>query len=222
MARTASALIAQARSWLGCRESNGSHRKIIDTYNSHKPLARGYAVRYTDAWCATFVSACSIKCGMTDIIPTECGCSQMIQLFKKLGEWAENDARRPNPSDVIFYDWQDSGRGDNVGNPDHVGIVEKVSGNNITVIEGNCSNAVKRRTIAINSRYIRGYNVPKYDASAPAAPSGKAVYYIVRKGDTLSGIAKKYSTTVSAIQKLNSQLIKNVNLIRVGWKIRIR
>ena len=41
------------RSYLGCKEANGSHRKIIDLYNSHKPLARGYAVKYTDAWCST-------------------------------------------------------------------------------------------------------------------------------------------------------------------------
>ncbi|MEI3133986.1 MAG: LysM peptidoglycan-binding domain-containing protein [[Ruminococcus] torques] len=48
------------------------------------------------------------------------------------------------------------------------------------------------------------------------------VYYTVRSGDTLSGIAKKYSTTVSAIQKLNPTLIKNVNLILTGWKIRVK
>ena len=39
-----------AEKYLGCKESNGSHRKIIDLYNSHKPLARGYRVKYTDAW----------------------------------------------------------------------------------------------------------------------------------------------------------------------------
>lgn len=54
-------------------------------------------------------------------------------------------------------------------------------------------------------------------SSAPAA-----VYYTVRSGDTLSGIAKKYGTSVSAIQKLNPTLIKNVNLILVGWKIRVK
>ena len=72
-----------AVSYLGCKESNGSHKKIIDLYNSHKPLARNYAVKYTDSWCATFVSAMAIKTGLTDIIPTECGCGQMIQLFQK-------------------------------------------------------------------------------------------------------------------------------------------
>ena len=100
-----------AASFIGCKEADGSHRQIIDIYNAHKPLARGYAVKYTDAWCATFVSAMAIKCGLTDIIPTECGCGQMIRLFQKLGEWQENDAYTPQPGDVIFYDWQDSGVG---------------------------------------------------------------------------------------------------------------
>ena len=62
-----------AKQYLGCKESDGSHKKIIDIYNGHKPLARGYAVKYTDAWCATFVSAVSILCGYTDIMFTECG-----------------------------------------------------------------------------------------------------------------------------------------------------
>ena len=159
----ASKIVAQARSWLGCKESDGSHKKIIDTYNAHKPLARGYAVKYTDAWCATFVSAVAIATGYTDIIPTECGCGQMLDLFKKLGCWQESDAYAPNPGDIIFYDWEDSGKGDNTGWPDHVGIVEKVTGSTITVIEGNYSNSVKRRSIAVNAKLIRGYGVPKYD-----------------------------------------------------------
>lgn len=164
MGKTVSAVLAQARAWIGKNEADGTHKSIIDVYNAHKPLARGYAVKYTDAWCATFVSAVAIKCGVTDIIPTECGCGQMITLFKNLGEWNESDSRTPKPGDIIFYDWDDTGTGDNTGWPDHVGIVESVSGGNITVIEGNKNNAVARRTIAVNGRYIRGYGVPKYEA----------------------------------------------------------
>lgn len=158
-------LVDQAKSWIGYKESDGSHRKIIDIYNAHKPLARGYKVSYTDAWCATFVSACAIKTGMTSIIPTECGCEEQIKLFKNLGEWVENDAYIPTAGDIIYYDWNDSGSGDCTGVADHVGIVEKVSSNQITVIEGNYSDSVKRRTIAVNAKYIRGYGVPKYSAS---------------------------------------------------------
>ena len=45
------------------------------------------------------------------------------------------------------------------------------------------------------------------------------VTYVVQKGDTLSKIAKKYGTTVKAIQALNPTLIKDVNYICTGWRI---
>lgn len=156
-------IIAQAKSWLGKKESDGSFKEIIDVYNSHKPLARGYKVKYTDSWCATFVSAVAIKCGATNILPTECGCEKMIDKYKALGVWKEDENRTPNAGDIIFYDWNDKGVGDNKGWSDHVGIVEKVNDGKITVIEGNYNESVKRRVIAINAVNIRGYAVPKYD-----------------------------------------------------------
>ena len=164
MGKYASNVIGLAKRWIGKNENDGTHKNIIDIYNSHKPLARSYKVKYTDAWCATFVSAISIQLGYTDIIPTECGCEEMIKKFKKLGVWIENENRTPTPGEIIFYDWQDDGKGDNVGYTDHVGIVEKVEGNNITVIEGNINNSVGRRVIVVNGKNIRGYAAPKYDA----------------------------------------------------------
>ena len=189
-------VVNQAKSWLGCKESDGSHRKIIDLYNSHKPLARSYAVKYTDAWCATFVSATSIACGYTDIMPTECGCGKMIELYQKLGRWEENDAYKPEPGDVVFYDWDDNGVGDNKGASDHVGIVEKVVGTTITVIEGNCSNSVKRREIQVNGRYIRGYGLPAFEKKATKEDTGAklSVEEIAKKvinGDYGNGVARK-------------------------------
>lgn len=44
--------------------------------------------------------------------------------------------------------------------------------------------------------------------------------YTVKRGDTLSAIAKQYNTTVAALAKLNPQ-IKNVNLIYVGQVITV-
>lgn len=163
MSKLASKVVEQAKAWLGRNEADGTHKSIIDVYNAHTPLARGYKVKYTDEWCATFVSAVAVQLGYTDIIPTECSCSKMIELLQKIGAWNEDDARTPNPGDIIFYDWEDNGVGDNKGGADHVGIVEKVSNGKITIIEGNYSQSVKRRTIAVNHRYIRGYGVPKYD-----------------------------------------------------------
>ena len=141
---------------------DGGHQEIIDIYNAHNPLARGYAVQYTDSWCAAFVSAVAIKCGYTSIIPTECGCPEMIEKFKLLGEWVEDDKYNPKPGDVIFFDWEDTGIGDDVGTADHVGFVEAVSHGIITTIEGNKADSVSRRKIAVGARYIRGYGVPRY------------------------------------------------------------
>lgn len=163
MSCTRAKIVAQARSWIGLKESDGSHKMIIDVYNSHEPKARGYTLKESDAWCDGFASACAIACGATDIIPTEVGCQMHIEQFKEKGIWVEDESYIPLPGDYIFFDWQDNDVGDNTGHSDHVGIVEKVVDGVITTIEGNYSNQVKRRTLKVNGKYIRGYGVPKYD-----------------------------------------------------------
>lgn len=156
------AIVSEAISHIGVKEGTVLHHKIIDRYNSRKPLPRGYAVKYTDPWCATFISYLAIVMGYTDIIPVECGCPQMITIAKQMGIWVEDDSYVPKPGDIVLYDWQDSGSGDNTGTADHIGIVEKVVGRTETVIEGNYQDSVKRRELAVNGRYIRGYIVPRY------------------------------------------------------------
>jgi hypothetical protein len=162
-------IVNRAISYLGCNEADGSHKKIIDLYNSQNPLPVGYKVTYSDAWCDAFASAVAVAENLTDIIPTECGCERHIALFKKIGRWVEDDAYVPAPGDYIFYDWDDSGSGDNTGGADHVGIVVSVSGSTIKVIEGNKSDAVGYRNISVNGRYIRGYGVPDYEGKASAS-----------------------------------------------------
>ena len=39
----------------------------------------------------------------------------------------------------------------------------------MTIIEGNCDNAVKLRQISVNARYIRGYGVPDFASKADGA-----------------------------------------------------
>lgn len=158
------------RGWLGRKEDDGSHRLIIDTYNNMMSLPRNYRVTYTDAWCAATVSAAAIEAGVTDIIPRECSCAKMIERFKDMKRWMERDDYTPQPGDIIFYDWQDSGKGDNVGAADHVGVVESVAGGVITVIEGNYHDAVGRRNIHVNGRYIRGYGLPDYASMSDSPP----------------------------------------------------
>lgn len=156
-----------AQSWIGKNEKDGSFKEIIDIYNTQKPLPRGYKVKYTDEWCATTVSALAVKLGITDIMPTECSCQKMIDKYKAIGCWQEDESiATVQAGYIIFYDWQDTGRGDATGWADHVGIVESVSNGKITIIEGNYNSKVARRTLEVNARYIRGYAIPKYEVEA--------------------------------------------------------
>lgn len=154
--------VTTAEKWLGKNEGDGSHRPIIDIYNAHKPLAQGYIVKYDDQWCATFVSAAAIACGMTDIIPTECGCERQIQLFMGMAAWEERDDYTPLPGDIIYYCNSDRGLGDCIGWSDHVGIVVGTWGSLIKVIEGNYGGKVTYRYIPINAPTIRGYGLPDF------------------------------------------------------------
>lgn len=158
--------VAVLKPWVGAKQGSNIHREIIDLYNTISPLPRGYKMTYTDAWCAATASAAAKKAGLTSIIPTECSCAQLIKKYQALGRWVEDDAYVPSVGDSIFYDWQDSGVGDNKGDPDHVGVVESVSGDTIIVIEGNMSNAVGRRTMTVNGRFIRGYGCPNFASLA--------------------------------------------------------
>ncbi len=57
--------------------------------------------------------------------------------------------------------------------------------------------------------------------SAPTKSSSSSPqYYKVRKGDTLSSIARKYHTTVSKLCKLNK--IKETTILQIGRKLRVK
>lgn len=170
-------VVDTAKKYIGYKESDGTHKIIIDGYNKHKPLAKNYKVTYKDSWCATFVSFVAIKCGYTDIMFTECSCPRMIDLYKNAGRWIEDDSYIPKIGDIIMYDWDDNGKGDDIGNPDHVGIVVSVNGKDIKVIEGNKNDSVSYRDMKINGKYIRGYCVPDYSKKVTSEPK-KVIYKI--------------------------------------------
>lgn len=162
-------VVSTALAWLGTREYDAKHQEMLDIYNSQRPLPRGTRMLASWPWCAAFVSTVSLQCDLRDIMPTECGCPGMVRLYQEIGRWVENDAHIPSPGDVIFYDWQDTGYGDNVGQPDHVGIVTSCDGITIRVIEGNVSNKVDTRVLVVNGRCIRGYGVPDFASKADGA-----------------------------------------------------
>lgn len=173
--------------WIGLKRSDRSHMVIINLYNSCLPLARGYKVQPDDEYCATGASAAGIKAGFTDIIPRECSCGYMIELFQKMGRWVENDAYVPDLGDYVFYYWKDGvdyATTDCTGWPDHVGIVAEVNKNAGYMIITECNmsgGVVGQRKLAINGRYIRGYGIPDYASKAGTPDGGNST------GDSTSG-----------------------------------
>lgn len=224
--------------WMGATKGSTLHLDIINIYNSHKPLARGYTMKVSDAYCAATVSAAFIKAGIADYTGTECGVGKFIDIAKEKGTWVENDAYIPKLGDVIVYDWDDNGVGDNTGSGDHIGIVSKVSGDSFVATEGNMSGGkVGTRPMKVNGRYIRGFIAPDYAAIASkmagttaaqaSAGGGTAssscasvdTVYTVVAGDTLSKIAAKYGTTYQVLAAYNG--ISNPNVIQASQKIKI-
>lgn len=229
--RRAQDVLNVMRSWIGYSEANGKFRQIIDLYNSHQPLARGYAVQYTDEWCDTAVSAAAIQAGCVDLVGTECGCEKHIEIFKEKGIWIEDGTIVPLPGDIILYNW-DCQAQPNDGYSDHIGYVESVSGQMITVMEGNYNEAVAGEVI--QGKYANGGERRKklcdmgYDPDAVQREVNRqlsqneapAEYYVVQENDTLSEIAKRFATTYLELAAWNG--IADPNMIYVGQKIRIR
>lgn len=168
MGVTANQVLDVARGWIGYSEANGKFKQIIDIYNSHKPLARGYKLKYTDEWCDGFVSACAIKAGAVDLIGTEVGVGKHVDIFKKKGIWIEDGSQKPKVGDIIVYNWNDATQPNDTG-ASHIGIVEQVYGNTIVAIEGNKGEKVDRRTMNVGWGYIRGFARPKYSEEGSAS-----------------------------------------------------
>lgn len=219
MGRTAQDVLNVMRSWINYSEANGKFKQIIDLYNSHKPLARGYKVKYSDEWCDTTVSAAAIKAGVVDLIGTECGCEQHIKIFINKGIWIEDGTITPKPGDIILYNWDDATQ-PNDGYSDHIGYVESVSGRTITLIEGNKGEAVARREIPVGWGYIRGYARPKYSSggTAPSTPiPSKTIDEIAR--DVIKGVygnEPKRSEALKALGYNPKEVQERVNAILKG------
>lgn len=209
--------------WVGATKGSAKHMEILEIYNGHKPLARGYKMQVKDAYCAATVSAAYIKAGIAEYTGTECGVEKFTVIAKEKGIWVENDANTPKIGDACVYDWDDIGKGDCTGAGDHIGIVTQAGTSSFVVTEGNMSGGkVGKRTMAINGKYIRGFICPDFAAiakklggtSGGTATTGGPTIYTVKSGDTLSKIASTYGTTVDTMVEINA--IQNKNLIRVG------
>ena len=74
---------------------------------------------------------------------------------------------------------------------------------------------------AMDSTLAVSTTVPKDSVSTPPAPKPQGdIIYVVKKGDTLSSIGRKYGVSATELAKYNH--ITNINALQVGQKIKVK
>ena len=154
-------VLAAAAAMVGVKGGSAEHQRLVNDYNSVRPLPVGYAVKNTDDWCDIFTTVIFQREGLSDLIGRECGVERHIHIFQRLGIWNEDGNSTPSAGDIITFNW-DKDTQQNDGWADHIGIVEKVENGIIHTIEGNSNNVVKRNTYRIGHGNIRGFATPRY------------------------------------------------------------
>lgn len=182
-------VLNEAKSYLGTTQGDGKHKDLINKYNSIEPVPVGYKMKYTDEWCAAFVTVIGDITGVSKYIGRECGVQRFIQIFKEKGIW--KGLSRPRPGDIVVFDWEKNGW------TDHIGFVESVNGNEITTIEGNTSRRVARRTYLWNEWRIAGYARPKFPSVETIPQSKKSIHDIA--SEVIQG---KWSNGETRIRRL--------------------
>lgn len=155
MAKTSEEYLTTGKKYLGCREGDDRHKKIVDTFNSSK--LKTFSISYEDAWCAAFISSIAIECGCTDIIPISANCDEMYKKGVVMGIAIPKDKWIPKIGDIVFYDWNLNGE------LDHVGTVEEILSNYIIRnLEGNKNDSVAYRDINYKNATITKIIRPRY------------------------------------------------------------
>ena len=154
-------VLAAAAAMVGVKGGSAEHHRLVNDYNSVRPLPVGYAVKNSDDWCDIFTTVIFQREGLSDLIGRECGVERHIHIFKRLGIWNEDGNSTPKAGDIITFNWDQNSQ-QNDGWADHIGIVEKVENGIIHTIEGNSNNEVKRNTYRIGHGNIRGFATPRY------------------------------------------------------------
>lgn len=189
----------------------------------------------TDSQCNVLSNCVGYACGrFNEIIGSmkypylNCNAENFIERAKSAGLQVVN---YPTLGGIMV--WQ---KGDTLSGNDgsgHVAVVERIdSANQIYTSESGYGasafwNSIRKNT---NGRWGMGSgysfrgcivnpaigDVHYVEPTPTPTPSGETTYIVV-KGDTLSGIAKRYGTTYQKLAEYNG--IKNPNIIHVGQKI---
>lgn len=155
--------VAKARAEVGTKENPP---------NSNKTKYGVFTGHDGQPWCGSFVMWCANQVGLNipNVVYTPAGVSG----FQGKGLWSNASTAKPQPGDIVFFDFPG---GDKV---DHVGIVVKDNGDGtVTTVEGNTipdgktgneanggEVCLKTRAYKANKRnlspFIIGFGSPKF------------------------------------------------------------
>lgn len=144
-------------------------QKLADQYDSRGEIIGGsgyfsewYIGNYADhpgwnkytPWCACFLSwgAEQLKTSIDGDPPRFANVDTGMEGFQKSGKWRDSGTE-PIPGDYVFFDW------DRDRDPDHVGAVLCVDGNQLYTIEGNSGGRVAVNRYPLSDSHIVGYGV---------------------------------------------------------------
>ena len=173
------AIVDIALSFLGIQEGSAEHHALMDYYNA---MTDGYDMSYWDAWCAAYVSACSLKAGTSNATGTSVNCDEFARIWREKGIYRES-WETPAKGWLINYDW------DYNGSCDHIGIVVDCDGSMIHVVEGNKNDSVDARWIGVRDSRISCFAAPDYGdvaASSASGIDGKSVEQLAQ--EVLAGV----------------------------------
>ena len=234
-------VVAYALSQVGYKEGSGNwnkYAKELDSINYFAPQKKQGV-----SWCNIFVDDVVYNASGKDKAKTykalyqpsydnlSASCKYSAQYFRKNNAWSDT----AQIGAQIFFGKK--------GAETHTGVVVGIGVSTITTVEGNKGDEVKKCSYSKSYAKIAGYGLIKYDTvpqaqpqptpqpepqpqpeptPTPTAPSEPTyITYKIKKGDTLSKIAKQYKTTVKAIKAANPDKIKDVNKIYAGDTIKI-
>lgn len=122
------------------------------------------------AWCASFISWCANKAGVsTTVVPKSASTGTFRTFYLNKGRLHlspnyTTTAYTPKIGDIIIF-------GTSETYATHVGIVVSVTSSNVTIVDGNYSNKVSKRTVSRTNTEIIGYGNPSYPSSTHTAGS---------------------------------------------------
>ena len=204
--------LSKAREYIG---KNGN-------YVCNTKLHLGYITH----WCAYSVSAIMQDCGFIGKYIKEveggAGTVPRYSVPAKLGEWFKKGVKTPQAGDLFFLRYANYPKEDKYF-CDHIGIVERVSGNTIETLEGNVdgnNNGIWEQTSTFKrkTRYLSDYSMYafyrpfwKTDKSTATSSKKDIEIYQLNSSKTVDYIVK-----VTATNGLNIRQGAGVDFKKLG------